>query len=131
MNNMFEYQISYDSMRKILENYYANEGKEVSIIIHDKKDDDTGMVNTIIEIKEKIMIAGVELPKSEKFNLDEVKKIMKEVLAKEDKILIELINNANVQTKTVGFWMGEHDEEYIADRSFTVFAKEKEKVYKK
>lgn len=133
MNNSFEYNISYDSMRKIIKNYYAENGKEVTIRIHNDIDDDrfAGMIITTVEVIEEASIAGEKVSSKTYLDGDDLKKIMKEVLAKENKELIDLTNNANVQTKIEGYYMDEHEKQYIANKSFTVTVREKGKVYTK
>lgn len=131
MNNSFEYNINYDSMRKIIKNYYAENGKEVTIRIHNDIDDDrfAGMIITTVEVIEEASIAGEKVSSKTYLDGDDLKKIMKEVLAKENKELIDLTNNANVQTKIEGYY--EQEKQYIANKSFTVTVREKEKVYTK
>ena len=131
MNNSFEYNISYDSMRKIIKNYYTENGKEVTIRIHNEIDDDrfAGMIITTVEVIEEALIAGQKVSSKTYLDGDDLKKIMKEVLSKENKELIDLTNNANVQTKIEGYY--EQEKHYIANKSFTVTVREKEKVYTK
>lgn len=131
MNNSFEYNINYDSMRKIIKNYYAENGKEVTIRIHNDIDDDrfAGMIITTVEVIEEASIAGEKVISKTYLDGDDLKKIMKEVLSKENKELIDLTNNANVQTKIEGYY--EQEKQYIANKSFTVTVREKEKVYTK
>lgn len=131
MNNSFEYNISYDSMRKIIKNYYAENGKDVAIRIHNDIDDDrfAGMIITTVEVIEEASIAGQKVRLKTYLDGDDLKKIMKEVLSKENKELIDLTNNANVQTKIEGYY--EQEKQYIANKSFTVTVREKGKVYTK
>lgn len=131
MNNIFEYKISYDSMGKILKNYYAERGKEVSIRMNNDIDDDRfpGMVITTIEVIEETELAGEKVKSKTYLDGDDLKKIMEEVLAKENKELIDLKNNVSTQTKIEGYYMNERI--YITDKSFTITARDKGKVYKK
>lgn len=131
MNSSFEYNISYDSMRKIIKNYYAENGKDVAIRIHNDIDDDrfAGMIITTVEVIEEASIAGEKVISKTYLDGDDLKKIMKEVLSKENKELIDLTNNANVQTKIEGYY--EQEKQYIANKSFTVTVREKGKVYTK
>ena len=89
------------------------------------------MIITTVEVIEEASIAGEKVRSKTYLDGDDLKKIMKEVLAKENKELIDLTNNANVQTKIEGYYMDEHEKQYIANKSFTVTVREKGKVYTK
>lgn len=106
MNENLSYNISYDSMKKIIANYFMQQGKNVDVRISNEIDTDrfSGMVTTSIQVIEKSTIAGIESKTKKYLSLDDIKEITDSALKLEGKELIDLTNNAVSTNRIKGEW---------------------------
>jgi len=127
MNDELSYNISYDDMNKIVANYYAQQGRKVSLRISNEIDNDrfSGMVTSSMCLIEKTTLAGIESSTKTYFSIEDLKEIVNSVLEQEGKELLNLKNNATSSSKIEGYGMGEHEVKTIVDKSFTAMVKEK------
>ena len=127
MNENLSYNVSYENMKKIIKNYFMQQGREVDLRISNEIDTDrfAGMVTTTIQILEKTTIAGVESKTQSYLSMDDLKEIVSSVLEQEGKELLNLSNNAVSISKIEGYGMGEREVKSITDKSFTIVAKDK------
>lgn len=130
MNENILYSISYDDMKKIIKNYYAQQGRDVDLRISNEIDTDrfAGMVTTTIQMTEKVAIGGVESKSQSYLDMDDLKAIVGNVLEQEGKELVDLTNNAVSSSRIDGYGMGEHEVKSITGKSFTITAREKKKT---
>ena len=121
------YKISYKDMKKIIKNYYMEHGRNVNVIINNEIDSDrfAGTVVTTIQLSEKITLAGVETSFKKYLSMDDLKKIINDSIENENKELVDLNDNAYVESRCEGYGMDEHDIKYITGKSFTLIVKEK------
>lgn len=133
MNENLSYNVSYDNMKKIIKNYFMQQGRDVDLRISNEIDTDrfAGMVTTTIQMLEKATIAGVESKTQSYLSIDDLKKIVSSVLEQEGKELLNLTNNAVSTSKIEGYGMGEHEVKSITDKSFTIVAKDKKIAHTK
>jgi len=130
MNESLSYNISYDNMKKIIKNYYAQQGRNVDLRISNEIDTDrfAGMVMTRIEMTEKSTIGGVESKSQCYLDMDKLKELVGNVLEQEGKELLDLTNNAVSSSRIEGYGMGEHEVKSITGKSFTITAREKKQI---
>ena len=126
MDKYIEYNITYANMRQIVKNYFKRQGLDVNVRIYNEIDNDrfAGMVITTVKVTGKTTIAGVETNINKILTMRDLKEIVKEEFAKDEKEVNELTSNATKERKTEGYLMGEHDVEVVGNKSFTVTAKE-------
>ena len=130
MNENILYSVSYDDMKKIIKNYYAQQGRNIDLRISNEIDTDrfAGMVTTSIQMTEKSTIGGIESKSHCYLNMDDLKEIVGNVLQQEGKELLELTNNAVSSSRIEGYGMGEHEVKSITGKSFTITAREKKRT---
>ncbi|MEE3342884.1 MAG: hypothetical protein VZS44_02215 [Bacilli bacterium] len=133
MKETMLYTISYDDMKKIIKDYYAQQGRNVDLRISNEIDDDrfAGMVTTSIQMTEKSIIAGIESKAQCYLNMDDLKEIIREVIDQEGKELLDLTDNAISSSRIEGYGMGEHEVKSITCKSFTITTREKKKSFLK
>ena len=130
MNEILSYDISYKNKKKIIKNYYAQQGRNVDLRISSEIDTDrfAGMVATSIQMTEKAAIGGVESKSQSYLDMDDLKEIVGNVLEQDGKELLDLTNNAVSSSKIEGYGMGEHEAKSITGKSFTITAREKKQT---
>ena len=82
MNENILYSVSYNDMKKIIINYYAQQGRNVDLRISNEIDTDrfAGMVTTSIQMTEKSTIGGIESKSHCYLDIDDLKEIVGNVL---------------------------------------------------
>lgn len=130
MEENMSYTISYADMKMIVKNYYAQQGRNVDLRFSSDIDTDrfAGMVMTHIKMTEKATIGGVETKSQCYLGMDDLKKIIGNILEPEGKELLDLTNNAVSSSRIEGFGMGEHEVKSITGKSFTITAREKKRT---
>jgi len=133
MNENISYTISYDQMKEIIKNYYANQGRNVDFKISNKIDTDRfqGMVTTSMQITEKSTIGGVEAESNSYLDMNDLKEIIGTILEQENKELLKLTNNAFSSSRIEGYGMGEHEVKSVTEKSFTITVREKKQTFGK
>ena len=133
MNENKLYNVSYGAMTKIIKNYYAQQGRNVDLMISNEIDTDrfAGTVMTRIQMTEKSSIGGIASPSKCYLDIDDLKEIVGNVLEQEGKELLDLTNNAVISSKIEGYGMGEHEVKSITGKSFTIIAREKKQTIKR
>lgn len=133
MNDYSSYSISYENMKKIIKNYFLQQGRNVEVRISNEVDEDRlpGTVITSIYFFEKRTIAGVESKAQICLPMEDLKEIISSVLEHENKELIDLQNNATIATSYEGYGMGEHRVQKVSDKTFTIISREKQESMKR
>ncbi len=132
MNDTMSFNISYDEMKKIIKKYFLEQGRCVNVKINNEIDSDrfNGSSSTSICLSEEIESLGFKFKAKNFLSIYDLKRILSFILSKEDKELVDLTDNAIVTSRTEGYGMGEHEVTTIANKSFTVVYKEKQKTLK-
>ncbi len=133
MNDYSSYSISYENMKKIIKNYFMQQGRNVEVRISNEVDEDRlpGTVITSIWYLERRTIAGVESKAHICLPMEDLKEILSSVLEQENKELIDLQNNATIETSYEGQGMAEHRVQKISDKTFTIISREKQEGIKR
>ncbi|MBP5684274.1 MAG: hypothetical protein J6X02_03360 [Bacilli bacterium] len=133
MNENIIYNVSYDDMKKIIKNYFAQQGRNVNLRISNEIDTDrfAGMVMTSIQLTETSTIGGIESKSHCYLDMDDLKEIVGNILEQEGKELLDLTNNAVSSSRIEGYGMGEHEVKSITGKSFTITVREKKQSFSK
>ena len=128
-----EYTISYAKMKKMVKNYYKEQGRDVELRITNEIDNDRhiGDLTTTICLIEKRKIAGVEARKIDYLSEDDLKDIINLILESEGIEIADLTDDAFVSSRIEGFGMDEHIVPYVTSKTFTLIIKEKKQSHQK
>ena len=115
------YSLSYAEMRNLIKLY----GK-VTISTEIDTDRFAGTPVTTIEVTESTTFAGQKATSKDVLSMDDLKRIVNHMLAEDNLEVDSIRNNAVVRDRVTGYYMGEHTEQYVSGKSFTIVVKEKE-----
>ena len=136
MANVSKFKISYANMKKIILEYYRQQGKKVSVNFSIQNSDDKywGNTFTMITIIEKISLAGVPANAETVLNQADLIEILNAQLAKDEKEVYDLIDNVySYETSTGGYMDGNTEvktgtKTIVDGKFFTVKVREKQDV---
>ncbi len=125
-----KFEFNYKQMEEIIKNCYKNLWKKVDVKIAYEIDNDRfpgtdDTVNTYITVYEPESILGINSSSQKNLSMDDLKRIIANTLDLEEITLIDIRNNANSQTHTVGSYTEEHLERKISWKTFTVIVQKK------
>lgn len=133
-NKCFEFVLSKSNLIKLIEKYYSDEGRNVSVKIdynikynfdnYELKGD--YITNTVISACEKVTIAGMNLTKEFNLSMEEVKEIVKNVFEKDGYEFVDLSNDASSKESIFRALTETNYGRTIINKTFTVSARVKE-----
>ena len=124
--NEKKYTIGYKKMRDIIKDCYAKQWRDVEVKITYMMDNDDWIYhwsNVFISVTEKSSILWVESSSKMNLSIDDLKKLISSALEAEGKQLVDLKSDAITTSEIVGFGMGEHREETLKWKTFTITVK--------
>ena len=119
------YEISFSEMKKMVKNYFKQEGRNVDLIIECDEDVDhySNSVETIMSLIEKVTIAGIRTTARSYFSIDDLKEVISETFEKMGKSITSIDINATLEKKYDGCYNSDSYENVIKNKSFTVNTK--------
>ena len=119
------YEISFSEMKKMVKNYFKQEGRNVDLIIECDEDVDhySNSVETIMSLIEKVTIAGIRTTARSYFSIDDLKEVISETFEKMGKSITSIDINATLEKKYDGCYNSDSYENVIRNKSFTVNTK--------
>ena len=119
------YEISFSEMKKMVKNYFKQEGRNVDLVIDCDEDVDhySNSVETIMSLIEKVTIAGIHTTARSYFSIDDLKEVLSETFEKMGKSITSIDINATLEKKYDGCYNSDSYENVITNKSFTVNTK--------